>query len=109
MKDIFDQLFIKRERIERSIGEELNWERLNDRRASRISIARPFDLMGVDENIAQAKQWGVDMMLKFIDAFRPFLTSPSRRTWNVQSYFEDVNNRLSSQEADAVKKVFLIF
>lgn len=37
-KDLFDQLHGQRESIEHSLGETLGWERLDDRRASRVTL-----------------------------------------------------------------------
>ena len=70
-KGYFDALLMDKSSIEREIGNPLQWERLDHRRASRISISTPFNLAGSADQHDMAKQWGVAMMLKFIDTFKP--------------------------------------
>ena len=42
-KWIFDQLERERQALDSRFGEELRWQRLNERKASRISYSHPFD------------------------------------------------------------------
>lgn len=72
-KQAFDTLLEQRESIEGQIGESLNWDRLDNRRASRISKASPFQITAPPEDHERIKSWGVGMVLKFIDAFQPRL------------------------------------
>jgi hypothetical protein len=39
--------------------------------ASRISISKPFTFQEPEHVRQEVIQWGVDMMLKFVDAFQP--------------------------------------
>jgi hypothetical protein len=70
-KRIFDQLVAQREGIENEVGAELQWERMDDKRASRIR--RRFKVGG----LIDASTWPVlqdemiDFMTKFEKAFRP--------------------------------------
>lgn len=57
--------------IENEIGSALYWDRLDERRASRISISIPFVVNDSDVETAPIIQWGVEMMVKFIDTFQP--------------------------------------
>lgn len=70
-KGFFDALLEDKKAIELEIGSSLDWKRLNNRRASRISISIPFMLAEPAERHEIAKRWGVEMMLKFVDAFKP--------------------------------------
>lgn len=48
-KWVFDQLFAEKERIEAAFGAELDWRRMDDKKASRIICAQPFD--GYDRDV----------------------------------------------------------
>ena len=75
-KEIFDLLRAKEKDIESQIGIPLNWERLNDKKASWISIFIPFRLAtAAPEEIRRAQSWGVDTMLKFMDTLTPHIKS----------------------------------
>jgi len=69
----FDQLFKNKEAIENEFGDELNWERLEDRRASRIS----FHFKGV--GLADKNEWAtlqekmVETMIRLEKAFKPYI------------------------------------
>lgn len=42
-KWLFDQLFGEKEQIEQEFGAEIDWRRMDDKKASRIVYAQPFD------------------------------------------------------------------
>jgi hypothetical protein len=42
-KWLFDQLFAQRAKIEAAFGAELDWRRMDDKKASRITYSKPFD------------------------------------------------------------------
>jgi CBS domain-containing protein len=69
---VFSTLLNQREIIEHEIDSVLNWQQLDDtkRCACRISLTRPAKITDPPEELEQAKQWAVDTMLKFVDAFR---------------------------------------
>jgi len=72
-KRLFDSIFEQKSFIEEAIGGILNWDRIDKKRASRISISSPFRTSFPPAEHESAKQWGVDMMLKFIDVFIPLI------------------------------------
>jgi CBS domain-containing protein len=69
-KAAFDALCAGKNKIEDEVGEPLQWERLEGRKASRIYAAKPFDFDVPEEQRKDAQAWGLKMMLKFIDTFR---------------------------------------
>jgi hypothetical protein len=74
-KAIFDWLYGQRPQIEQKTG-NLEWERLDHRRASRISLVRPDTT--IDDFGTQAtemKEWLVQALLKIKSAFGPLLES----------------------------------
>lgn len=73
-KRLFDDLAIQMTAIELEIGHSLEWERLDNRRASRISAARPGSIDDDQETLEEIQEWMVDRLLKFREVFGPRLT-----------------------------------
>jgi len=60
--------YAEMESIERELGESLEWERLDDRVASRIAIYRPGTIK--DEDIRdERRDWPIENLLKFKSVF----------------------------------------
>lgn len=72
-KKIFDHLYSHKGEIEKDFGGELNWDRLDDRRASRIS--KRFSYAGLND----PEKWDalqndmIDTMVRLEKAFRKFI------------------------------------
>ncbi len=67
-KWIFDQLEENKQEIEGCFGATLQWQRLDDKKASRISHARPFD--GYDnQNWPEMIEWLCHHIVKLEEAF----------------------------------------
>ena len=74
-KAIFDSLNGKRDEIEQKTG-TLEWERLDQRRASRISLVRPNTT--IDDTVTRAEEirvWIVQALLKMRAVFGPLLNT----------------------------------
>ena len=67
-KWIFDQLKGKRQEFEGSFGHELRWQRLDDKKASRISHSHPFDGFN-QENWPEMIEWLCRHIVKLDEAF----------------------------------------
>jgi CBS domain-containing protein len=67
-KQCWQLLFERRAEIERSVGENLSWERLDDKNASRVALYHngPFG-PSIDFSLIP---WATDAVAKMIDAFR---------------------------------------
>ena len=72
-KIIFDLLNEERELIESKFGRELNWERLDDRKASRISVSTSFIRDDYD-NWNIAIKWHVENIKKLENAMQESLS-----------------------------------
>ena len=72
-KSLFDQLFERRTDIESEVGEELEWERLDNRRASRIAVVRQGSIEDDEDTLKVIQDWMVDRLLKFKEVFAPRL------------------------------------
>lgn len=90
-KYIFDKLFDEhKNRIEQDFGQELTWERLDDKKASRIKFSCPFESYN-EENWPQIIDWLVEHMTKFEDAMKTPLAdvNDQLKQW-LQSEAEDL-------------------
>lgn len=72
-KAAFDGLREHAATIEQEIDARLSWERLDNKRASRIALARPAKVTDPPQQIEEAQQWALDTMLKFADVFQPLI------------------------------------
>ena len=71
-KTLFDHLMEQLESIESELGESLDWERLNNRSASRIAIRRQGSIDD-DETLEEIENWMIDKLLDFKRVFGPHL------------------------------------
>lgn len=76
-KKIFDDLHRQREAIESEIGEELSWERLDQRRASRVAAYRPGSITDDPEALAELRAWAAPTIVKFYEVFKPLISRPA--------------------------------
>jgi hypothetical protein len=77
-KRLFDDLFAERLGIETAVGRILSWERLDDRRASRIVDYREVrDLASPDERRVAA-DWAAEAVVKLMDALDGRLRSTAQ-------------------------------
>jgi hypothetical protein len=68
-KALFDSLLGERQNIEQAFGQSLEWERLDDRRASRIATYRPGSIDQDSEQLEQIRNWAIEQLLKFKEVF----------------------------------------
>ena len=72
-KELFDKFYINREQIETSCGFKLNWNRLDNKKASLASTY----IQGLDfdnhENYPELMNKSIDLVLTMRKAFVPFL------------------------------------
>jgi hypothetical protein len=72
-KRVFDALHAERAEIERQYGAELSWERLDERRASRVGIYREVTIASPPEELAEAHAWSIVQLLRLKEVFAPRL------------------------------------
>ena len=72
-KTLFDHLLERQTDIESELGEDLEWERLDDRKASRIAVVRPGSIDDDDDTLKEIQDWMVERLLKFKEVFGPKL------------------------------------
>lgn len=72
-KNLFERLSEARVCIESEIGESLEWDSVDDRKACRILATRPGNINQDQQTLEQIQDWMVDRLLKFKEVFGPRL------------------------------------
>ncbi len=70
-KALFDRLRMRAEELETALGETLTWERLDEKRASRIAAYREGSIEASAQELSDIHSWAIAMLLKFRDVFVP--------------------------------------
>lgn len=65
-KAVYDRLYAQKEIFESRVG-KIEWERLNNRRASRLAVYKDGQIMD-NEKYPELIKWAVETMIKFYDA-----------------------------------------
>ena len=68
-KKIFDALFEEKTMIEEEYGEPLEWERLDEGKASRIAVYREGQITDSPQSLEEIKKWAIDQLLRFKKVF----------------------------------------
>jgi Domain of unknown function (DUF4268) len=74
-KRLFDDLFAERLAVETAVGRILSWERLDDRRASRIVDYREIRDLGSSEERRVVADWAAETVVKLMEALDDRLRS----------------------------------
>jgi hypothetical protein len=72
-KALFDWLHEKKEAIEEKCGTKLHWERLDHRRACRISAERKAHIEMSPEELEQVRRWHIENLLVFKKVIGPLV------------------------------------
>ena len=72
-KQIFDKFEDQKEPVEANLNASLEWERLENRRASRISIRRPGSIDDDPGALNELQDWMIEKLLDFRRVFGPRL------------------------------------
>jgi hypothetical protein len=79
-KRMFDELFSHKEQIEEAFGESLIWQRLDQKRASRISYGMTVGgYKDVEDNWQTIQEAMIDAMARFEKSLAPFLENMKNR------------------------------
>lgn len=77
-KALFDALHQDKATIEEAMQQELSWERLDDKRASRIAAYMPAPDLAVEQESDAAKAWAAQIVLRFIQTLDDRLRQEAR-------------------------------
>lgn len=70
-KNLFDSLKGREEEITNNFGCPLEWERLDEKRASRIAVYRDGVIEAPDSELEEIRKWHIDNLLKIKKVFSP--------------------------------------
>jgi hypothetical protein len=72
-KEVFDKLFNDKDLIEKEFGNQLTWERLDDKRASRIAVYIDGSIADDTNAVENIKKWAIENLLKFKKVFPKYI------------------------------------
>jgi hypothetical protein len=72
-KAFFDWMEESRHELEAEVGDELEWERMDDRQASRIAAYRSGSIEDDEDSLAEIRKWAIEKLLKFREVMGPSL------------------------------------
>jgi hypothetical protein len=72
-KELFEQFMRNKDKIESVIGERLNWDKLENKKASRISTTILGFSFKEKENYANLSNKIIDKLVLFRSAFKQFI------------------------------------
>ena len=70
---LLEDLELHKEEIESALGETLDWQRLDNRRACRIALDRPGSIEDDADTMSEIQEWMVKNLFKFKQVFEPRL------------------------------------
>ncbi len=78
-KQLFDVLKKREQEITNNFGSPLEWERLDDKRASRIAIYRDGSIESPDSELEEIRKWHIENLLKIKEVFTPEIQQALRK------------------------------
>lgn len=72
-KDLFDELFAKKEQIEKMAGTELTWDRIDDKKASVVYTYIPGLNFSNQDNYTELMHQSIEKVIALRKAFAPYL------------------------------------
>jgi len=69
-KSIFDRIYHHKEKIESALGDQLSWERMDDKRACRIALYRDGSINDTKEELLGLRDWSVQSITRFYNAIK---------------------------------------
>lgn len=70
-KQLFDRLLARREEVEKELGYELTWQRLDHRRASRIARIFRGHITDSEKELSELRQKAIPAMVDFVQVMQP--------------------------------------
>lgn len=74
-KEFFDALLQRRDEIDRDFGEPLQWERLDEKQASRVATYRKGSIDDDAKTLEEIRQWAIERLLRLKKVFSPRISA----------------------------------
>jgi hypothetical protein len=81
-KAIFDKLYQNRQTYENAYEQNFSWERLDNKRASRVALYRQGNIDSPRDVLDEIKRWSIENLLKFKQVFPPEILNTTRDQLN---------------------------
>jgi CBS domain-containing protein len=78
-KAVYDSLIAHQAEIETAYGEKLAWERIDEKRASRIAIYHPGSIEAPHDQLGELQTWAVDAMVRFYQVISDLANAALKR------------------------------
>jgi hypothetical protein len=72
-KHVFDSIYSQRSILEAELG-EISWERIDDKRASRIALYHPGAITDGEDKLIALRAWAVSNMIAFYKKLEPIVS-----------------------------------
>ena len=72
-KALYDWLYKRKEAIEKQLGFQLHWDRLDQKQACRIFTDRSGSIQSDEEELLEIRKWQIEKLLIFKNVFGPLL------------------------------------
>lgn len=82
-KHVFDELERKKTEIATMFDEPVSWERLDDRRASRLALYRDASIDDSDAELEEVRAWHIDKLLEIKSKLGPYVSLIVNRANNI--------------------------
>lgn len=70
---LFEWLLDKKEEIDSKLGMEIEWDRLEGRRACRVAVSREGNINADEKELKEMRDWHISTLLKFKEVFAPLI------------------------------------
>jgi len=78
-KSFFDWLKGQKDIIEKQCGFSLEWERIDEKRASRIAVSRDGSIDSSAEELDEIRKWHIEKLLTFKKVFSPLVKARAKQ------------------------------
>lgn len=72
-KELFDRIYMQREKAEDKLGSDLEWERLNESKSSRVAFRREGSISDNEDTLEDIQDWMFRNLLVFKETFGPII------------------------------------
>ena len=72
-EEAFNLLYQHKDNIEKELGGELNWDRVEHAKVCRVGVLRTGSIEDSADNLAEIREWMIENISRFPIVFKPYL------------------------------------